>query len=212
MATASHRAAQAPSPQPFGYVPVPPSQRGPWRVDNVVVTADQVLLQNLRWMRDNRAEMCVEPGTYRRLAHKEHGCVMSNTQMEIRTAQVALRRATGRVLITGLGLGMVLHGILAKPEVTAVLVVELDPHIIKLTAPHFSDTRLRIVRGDARTFKPPAGERFDYAWHDIWDAIDDDNLPDMAAVRKHHRPWAAAQDCWSEPLARRMRRESLAWG
>ena len=211
MTTAAPSATQAPKTHPFGYVPVPPSRRGPWRVDDAVVKDDlELMMRNLRWTRDGSPEMCVEPGVYRRLAHKERGCVMSNTQMEIRTAQVALRKATGRVIITGLGLGMVLYGILAKPEVTEVLVVEFDPDIIKLTAPHFSDARLRIVQGDARNFTPPGG-MFDYAWHDIWDDIDSDNLPDMAAVRKRFKPFVRDQDCWSEPMAQRMRREEQRW-
>ena len=37
--------------------------------------------------------------------------------------------------MAGLGLGMVLHALVAKPEVTEVLVVEINPNVIELIKP-----------------------------------------------------------------------------
>ncbi len=44
------------------------------------------------------------PGKYRRLSNNGE-VVMSNTPMEINTCMEFIERATGRVLINGLGLG-----------------------------------------------------------------------------------------------------------
>lgn len=39
-----------------------------------------------------------------------------------------LKRATGRILISGLGLGESLHEVLKKPDVTFVRIIEIDPN------------------------------------------------------------------------------------
>ncbi len=146
----------------------------------------------------------IDPGRYVRLYHRDRGVVMSNTPMEVRTNWEAYRKATGRVLLNGLGLGMLLEGILSKPDVTHVRVIEVDAQVIRLVAPHFaSDPRVQVVHANALEYRPARGERFDYAWHDIWDSISEDNLPVMATLgRRYNRRVAMAQGFWGRDIIR----------
>lgn len=191
----------------FGTVTVPDGSKGPWTIDTIDVTNDEVLLHNLRALRDDTPELVCKPGTYRRLWHADRGVIMSNTRMEIITAYDAFQEATGRVLINGLGLGMVLEGILSKPDVSFVRVIEVDADVIALVAPHFAaDRRVEIIQADAYAYRPLQGEWFDYVWHDIWDKIDSHNLSGMAKLTRRYDKFAAKQGVWSRREARRMRR------
>jgi predicted membrane-bound spermidine synthase len=115
-------------------------------------------------------------------------------------------RAEGHVLINGLGIGMVLGAVLKRPKVTAVTVVEIDPTIIAMVWPHYQDPRVTMVQDDAFTFKPPPGARYGAVWHDIWDFICLDNLPQMSKLKRRYGRWAGWQGCWSEHECRRRRR------
>jgi hypothetical protein len=191
----------------FGTVTVPDGTRGAWTVDTMTLTDDDVMFSNLRAARDGNHYMICPPGTYKRLKHKARGCVMSNTRMEIRTAMDAYIHAHGRVLINGLGLGMVLEGILSKDAVTHVKVVEIEQDVLDLVGPHFTkDPRVVIVQGDAYTYKPAKDEKYDYVWHDIWDDINSDNLALMGKLTRKWAQRAAAQGVWSQKEARREQR------
>lgn len=196
----------------FGDCSVPNGTRGPWTIDTFTVKeSPQLFMQNFRSMRDDGGITAVRPGKYKRLLHKERGVIMSNTQMEITTNYDAYRKATGRVLINGLGLGMLLEGVLRKPDVTYVRVIEIDPDLIALVGPHFAkDKRVEIVQADAYEYRPLAGERFNYVWHDIWDAITEDNLPLMAKLgRRYSKRVADAQGFWARDFIYQQKRR---WG
>lgn len=137
----------------------------------------------------------VPAGNYKRLMRGDT-VVMSNTPMEVRTNQPIIRRAHGSVLINGLGLGMALTAILAKPAVESVAVVEKSPEVIELVAPHFADPRVRIINADALDYKPPSGIRFNAVWHDIWDYVTADNLPQMHTLHRKYGRRADWQDSW----------------
>lgn len=189
----------------LGQVTVPDGEKGPWKIDTFTITEDQARYDNMRFAIQGYGIMMVDPGTYKRLTHKQRGVVMSNTRMEILTNMEAYNSATGKVLINGLGMGMLLEAILHKPDVTHVRVIEIDQDVIDLVGPHFaSDPRVEIIHADAFTYKPQKGEYFDYVWHDIWDNISSDNLPEMAKLgRKYNKRIAAKQGWWSRDYVRR---------
>lgn len=138
------------------------------------------------------------PGTYTRLM-RDSTIVMSDTDAELRDHLEFLSRAHGRVLIHGLGLGCALAAILTRECVTAVDVVERDPDVLALVAPHFADPRVTFHEGDALTFRFPAGVRWNVAWHDIWDTITLNNRPEM--IRLHRRYGRRVE--WQASWARR---------
>lgn len=188
----------------LGPCSVPCGKRGPWEISEFTVT-------HANWFEAARSpEMYCPPGTYKRLVHKDRGVVMSNTLMECNSNFEAFQAATGRVLLNGLGLGMLLEAILKKPEVTYVRVVEIDADVIALVGPHFSDPRVEIVQADAMTYRPAKGEKFDFVWHDIWDDICVDNFPAMNTLVNGYRRYAKKQLCWSRDMVYRdLRRNKL---
>lgn len=193
----------APGRVRLGHSSVPCGRRGPWAIEEFDISEAEAKFFNMRasWRPGSRV-FCVEPGRYKRLVHTTRGVVMSNTHMEVFTNRQALDASEGFVLINGLGMGMLLEAVLAKPQVERVKVIEMDSDVLGLVGPHFaSDPRLELVQADALTYKPPRGEQYDFAWHDIWDDITSDNLPQMKALtRKYRRPRAKAQACWARDM------------
>lgn len=191
----------------FGTVTVPDGKKGLWEISTFTVTNDDLLMHNLRAWRDNGGLTAMKPGTFKRLTHKNRGVVMSNTRMEVNTAYECYVGATGRVLINGLGLGMVLEGVLSKPDVTYVRVIELEQDVIDLVGPHFAhDPRVEIVCADAYKYKPEKDAKFDYVWHDIWDDLSSDNFPKMATLNRKYAKKATKQGTWSRDEVRRQER------
>jgi hypothetical protein len=104
-----------------------------------------------------------------RIRSRSWECVMDDSPRELRRHLPIWMVATGRVLVTGLGLGCVVRGLLTLPEVVRIDVVELDPLIIATIGPEFlSNPRVVIWEGDALTLDLPEHHRWEYAWHDLW--------------------------------------------
>ena len=129
--------------------------------------------------------------------------IMSDTPDEIRDILPMVRNATGNILINGLGMGVVLKACLDNKKVTRVTVLENSLDVIYLVGKYYEDKygdRLTIVFGDAFDYKPPVNVRYGAVWHDIWDNICGDNLPDM---HKLHRKYGRRTD-WQGSWCRRM--------
>lgn len=194
----------------LGRSTVPTGRVGPWEVSEFEVTEKEARRFNLQCLFGGSPLEQILPGRYRRLTHDERGVVMSNTRMEIITNLAAYNAAKGRVLVFGLGMGMLLEAILARPEVEYVRVVELDPDVIRLVGPHFAGAgaRCEIVQGDALTYRgEPDDPKWNLVWADIWDAITSANLPDMATLgRRWNRRRADLYLAWGRDWIRADRR------
>lgn len=187
----------------LGQCSVPDGKSGDWTVSTFELTEKDVALDNLSFTFAGQGWMCCRAGVYRKLTCKGRGVIMSNTPMEVRTNYDAYRLATGRVLINGLGLGMLLEGILSKPDVTYVRVIEFEEDVIKLVGPtYLKDKRVEIIHADAYFYSPAKGEKFDYVWHDIWDTINGENLPLMAKLTRRYGRRAEKQGVWSRDMIR----------
>src|SRR5574343_364020 len=104
------------------------------------------------------------PGIYSAM-YRNGRLWMSDTDAEYRDHMEAILRirrgSTRRVLINGLGLGMVLGEALACDHVEHVDVVEIDPEVIAAVGPHFAkDPRVTVHEADAYTVKWPSGVRW----------------------------------------------------
>jgi hypothetical protein len=78
--------------------------------------------------------------------------------------------ARGRVLVTGLGLGCVVRGLLASPYVDHIDVIEIDRDIARIVGDEFRyHPRVNIYNCDAFAFPLTRCIRWDFAWHDIWE-------------------------------------------
>lgn len=83
---------------------------------------------------------------------------------------------------------------LDKPAVDKVTVIEISPDVITLVGSYLKEhfgARLEIIEADAFTWQPPRGVRYGAVWHDIWDNICSDNLPEM---HKLHRKYGRRTD------------------
>lgn len=183
---------------------IPEGERGRWRVERFTVTETEARFDALRSGRRS-----VTAGTYTRLM-RGPCVVMSDTPAEMFDHEMAVHHATGNVLINGLGLGMVLAAVLRNPDVQTVTVVEIDPDVIALIGPHFHDARLRIVNASAFDFAPPKGVLYRMIWHDIWDSICGDNIPEMTRLRRKYCKRAYWQGCWAEIECKQARKRWAA--
>jgi predicted membrane-bound spermidine synthase len=135
----------------------------------------------------------VPAGRYARLLMKGE-IMMSDTEMERRTNLEIVHRAHGRVLIAGLGLGVILVPILAKEGVTEVVVIERHQDMIDLIAPRFDDPKLRIIHADVNEWRQERDERFDIIYFDIWPDISTANIPEMARLHRSFARWLNRSD------------------
>ena len=134
----------------------------------------------------------VPPGKYCMLKRAGEGnsswdtIWMSDTDMEHYSNNDALRAASGHVLIVGLGIGMPSLAMCRKGAVKSVTVLELEPEIIVLVAPHVKHRKLQIILADGK--QPPLdGHRFDMVYIDIWPNICSDNWTDMKPMLAEYR-------------------------
>lgn len=191
-----------PYPQGFEKVTTPEGQSGEWSVQSFEVPDDHsTSMFNLRAIRDLGPRRVVPPGWYTKLVMNSH-LIMSDTPAEAWEHWSPYRMAQGRVLLNGLGLGILLKAILSKKEVGQVTVVEISEDVIGLVAPSYRDPRLTIVHDDALTWQPPRGARFDAVWHDIWTDICEDNLPDMRRLHRRYGRRCDWQGSWSRKYLR----------
>lgn len=125
--------------------------------------------------------------------------VMSDDPKELRKHFPILRAAHGRVLVSGLGLGCVVRGLLAIPAVTHVDVVEIDRDVLAMMLPTFPPcSRLTIHCGNALTFPWPRGTRWDFAWHDVW-GEDPSTQVLHAQLLVRYRRMVGRQGAWGMP-------------
>jgi hypothetical protein len=182
-------------------------------------------MEYVRLMRDGREP---KPGWYTRLLDttvKDNSgrpmLWMSDTTAEREdhkeaVARIQLSKAE-RVLINGLGLGMVLQAALTYDHVTHVDVVEKDERVIKLVGPHYlKDKRVNIIHADAYeqmgNWSPGPRMRWHVAWSDIWPDISADNVEGMDRLHKYYRNRAGWHGMWCRKMCLQMRRELQAYG
>lgn len=166
---------------------VPEGISGNWRVEKFEVSKEEAEFANMRAMFSSDRGRFIAPGTYTRLKRGPQ-LVMSDTPAEMRDARLFLRKARGNVLVNGLGLGCVVQCLLTKENVKAVTVNEISNDVISMVAPHIKDPRLTVNHADAFIWKPN-GTRFNAVWHDIWDNITTDNLPQMKTLHRRYGRW-----------------------
>lgn len=195
---------------------IPEATNGNSRIEHFTLTYGRIMLDNLRYARDGMSFMTVEPGKYAKLV-TGRGLEMSDTQMEWRTNREVIANANGRVLIAGLGLGLIIVPLLKKKEVTSIEVVELNKEVIELVTPHIKHEKLNVVHSCIndyhRYWKHLGGKKFDTIYFDIWPDIGVENLEPMTRLCRMFRgslnkanphSWMG---CWTRDILRSMKRK-----
>lgn len=126
--------------------------------------------------------------------------VMEDTPFELQSHLDFVMHACGSVLVSGLGLGCVIRGLLANANVYHVTCIENSRDVIKLVAAHMPKPRLTIIEADALEWTAQNQTRFDFAWHDLW-TNRDDGEPHLdhwhARLLTNCRDTVAVQGAWS---------------
>jgi hypothetical protein len=193
-------------------VNIPPITKPPYTIDVLNLTEKYLGIWEGVDKREWLLGRGICPGTYTRLweqttdedGEPEKLVWMSDTPAEIIDHWEAISYFRTHeptdlpVLITGLGLGMVVNAALKHGR--NVWVIEKDPNIIALIAPHYVELakslglEVKIIRADAMTWPlHPSnnGQKFEYIWHDIWPKINDLNIFDMVQMFKRYAKFAA---------------------
>jgi len=176
-------------------VEFPEISKGQWKIEKFTVDRQD-------WHSLVRGRGVPLGETFTRLM-RGNTLVMSDTPAEMSDHIYAVINATGSCLINGLGIGMVLKNILLKPKVTDVTVVEISQELIDIVSPYYQDERVNFVCANAFDYKPPKGKRYHMVWHDIWDDICSDNLPEMGKLHRKYGKRAVWQGSWCKSLCRR---------
>jgi len=161
---------------------VPEGTIGLAKITHFEVTEDAAKFTSLRAIVTGSRDAYVRPGRYAQLV-VGNTLMMSDTSMERNSNYEVVRKAHGRVLIAGLGLGMILHPIAAKPEVTEVVVIEKYADVAVLVQPTLP-AKVKVIVADIFDWKPAKGEKFNTVYFDIWPNISEDNLEDMAKLHR----------------------------
>lgn len=91
--------------------------------------------------------------------------LMSDTPQEAFLQYEAYQSAKGRVLVGGLGLGVIATWMAKKPEVKEITVVEISKDVIKLSKP--KHPKIHVVQADIWDYLKTTKEQFDFIYIDI---------------------------------------------
>lgn len=128
---------------------------------------------------------------------------MTDTEAERRDHLPPLRMAeflnAERMLINGLGLGMVVKAALILPSIKHIDVVEIDERVIRLVGPSYDPDRVSIHHIDAVAMSKrwPPGTRWDVAWHDIWPGGHPIFKTEMVRLMRSYARRAKWQGAWA---------------
>ncbi len=184
---------------------IPDNKIGDWAIETFVVNEIGSVLSLFSY-----GSRFVAPGTYKKLK-REGVMVMSNTPAEIDDCLPLYYAARGNVLINGLGLGVCLRGILGKEGVKSITIIEKSKDVIDLVSPYINDERVTIICADAFEWVPPEGMVYDCVWHDIWNSVCGDNLPEMGRLHRKYSKKAIWQGSWCKEECKWIRRREREW-
>lgn len=165
---------------------IPQGAKGVAKVRHITITPQTAQTMILREVITRGREKSSPAGEYCQLI-VDGELMMSDTRLEHDTNQTVVWKASGDVLIAGLGIGLILVPILAKASVRGVTVVELHQDVIDLVAPNFNDDRLQIICGDIYSWKPVKGTKFQTIYFDIWPNICLSNRNQMMKLERRFR-------------------------
>ncbi len=197
---------------------IPEQEQDDVRILHQVVTRHDIQIETLRnltsdgphWLHNG-----IQPGTY--LVMRINGSVvMSDTWMERFTNQEIIEKATGDVLIAGLGIGLLLTLLEEKDEVTSITVLENNRTVIELVAPWFNNLIIDVIYADVFTWQPT--QNFDTIYFDIWPDISGDYYEETKTLHKKYRPYLRRSNpdhfmaSWMRNEFRKLRRKAIREG
>ena len=94
---------------------------------------------------------------------------MVDSPTDYRAMQIYAEKAYGKVLTTGLGLGLVTHELCKNDRVESITIVEISPTVIELIKGYLpADPRIRIINDNFWSFIALDNSRWDTMIVDLW--------------------------------------------
>lgn len=177
---------------------------GDWKLEKFSVSEPQAKFHNMREL--FHSHRFINSGDYWRLVYKGE-VVMSNTPAEIIDHSSFIAKAKGKVLIAGLGLGMVAKALLDNDCVSHITIVEKNSDVINLVSQFYNDKRISIIHQDIFDFNPT--DVYDFAWFDIWTYISGDNYKDMQRLNRKFGNFAKVKEHWCYDQCKRLYKNDL---
>lgn len=126
---------------------------------------------------------------------------MSCTPMELETQMPSIAAASGCTVVMGIGMGITLFNILAKPEVTKVIAIEKEEAVIKLFDSIPGEwpgiEKLRIIRADALSIG--LALPVDFLYVDIWEHLGEEKALENV-IRAQERIKAKKVGYWGQEI------------
>jgi hypothetical protein len=192
---------------------VPANSFGRWTVSKRMLGIKQAAILNAAERVKRPTARSVPPGSYtwlwclttETMMQLPGECVMNDFPCELAKHLEFVMKATGRVLVGGLGLGCVVRGLLARGRVEHIDVLERSADVIKLCASSVRDDRVTLHKKDAR-FSVKGGP-WDWAWWDLWQDPEKDSdhlqLIHMELIGKFRKRVKNLQGAWAMPRRHR---------
>lgn len=141
-----------------------------------------------------------EEATWYCLRSEEHGTWMTTKLQEIAQMVEPLKRLRGKVLIGGLGLGIVAWLAAQRREVKAVEVIEIEQDVIDLALPFISHPKITVSRDDIfRVCDDIAAGDYDAAFLDVWQGTGEMTWIDQVVpLRRSIGSEIPVVICWQE--------------
>ena len=189
-------------------IDLPEQQTKHWAIKKFEVNQDRVINP---YSFSNYMRGSVPSGQYTKLIYNKKGfegtgnwseeTIMSDTPQEIHDHDEFIWNARGKVLIAGLGLGLVLKNVAKKDCVEKVTVVEKEQEVIdmvwKYYVKEFGD-KIELIHEDIFKWNFPRCSKWDWAWYDIWPTICGDNYSQILELHKKFRNRVHYQRSWCQ--------------
>jgi hypothetical protein len=171
-----------------------------WSIKNIVITGNKRI--DSRVIPKGAGFEGSPPGSYEILYHKNRKVVMSSNAMELEDMREFVSKASGHVVVGGLGLAIVVNELLKKESIKSITIIEIEQSVIDLTGGRVADKEgVSIIKGDVRTFNFKELKNLpDFVYIDIWDDSNKDSYKDRLSVLDY---WSRCCDnCYAWALDR----------
>lgn len=163
-----------------------PIEKGVAKISQFEFNEKEDFMFNFRAVREGGDIFRMYNGKYVRL-HVNGQLMMSDTGMERKSNKTFINAANGRVLIAGLGIGLIVKNILYNPCVKEIVIIEKYQDVIDIVKPIFKSSIVNIICADIFNYEMPKTEKFDTIYFDIWPEISEDNLEEMKTLHSKYR-------------------------
>lgn len=196
---------------------VPEGESGDWKIKRFTVKENTSSF--IEQITSIMSAGCYVPfgdymGLYRRDKDGVYRIIMSDTPDEIHDHIQPIMNSKGSMLIVGLGLGVVLNAVAQNPEVNSITIIEKSADVLALVRDHYDRKypgKITFIQDDIFMWKPPKDARYNYAWFDIWDELNVDNLSDMKRLHQRFTRRADRYGSWGQALLQRIARQERSY-